>query len=137
MTSDCSPCLYTSCYKFPKKLASSIVAPHIVLPPGTYWNMNSDQEIIGIYIDRGLSQANVYEVGEDVEKQIKECIKTTRVKKTPDYTLRAQKAYYERKKASDPDFLAKIRERDKRAKERRQRLLVESETDSSSSSASI
>ncbi len=106
-------------YKFSQPLdvaAASIIA----LPKGLYWNMNSNQDIIGLFQNReecNYDSNFLASLLKDIERQ---ALTLGRTVKTPIYMRRAKKAYYERQKLNNPSFLSDLNEKNK-ARQRMQR----------------
>lgn len=121
-------------FKFSKPL-DVFVASSIKLPTGVYWNMNSNQSIIGLYKNPDECDINsLQSLAEEIETQAQEIPKPN---KTPEYVLKSQRAYvlrkliedpeyikrrqkkYYEKKRQDPEWVKKHNERDKQNKAKR------------------
>ena len=89
------------------------VASQIEIPIGIYWNMTANQGIIGLYMNRdecNYDENSFKSLLHDIERQAHSI---NRVVKTPIYTRRAKKAYYEREKLKGIEFLATLNEKNK------------------------
>ena len=102
------------------QLLDVAVASQIELPRGIYWNMSDNQYIIGLYQNRdecNYDENSFKSLLKDIERQGQTI---SRVVKTPIYTRRAKKAYYERQKLKSPEFLSTLNEKNK-ARQRMQK----------------
>ena len=96
------------------------VANQIELPRGIYWNMTDTQCIIGLYQNRdecNYDKESFKSLLKDIKKQVQS---VSHPVKTPIYTRRAKKAYYEREKLKGTEFLATLNEKNK-ARQRMQK----------------
>ena len=89
------------------------VANQIELPRGIYWNMTDTQCIIGLYQNHdecNYDKESFKSLLKDIKKQVQSIIHPV---KTPIYTRRAKKAYYERQILKGPQFLSTLNEKNK------------------------
>ena len=99
-------------FKFSQPLDIAI-AYQVKLPLGIYWNMTDNQDIMGLYKNKdecNYDNDSLKSLLQDIERQAQ---RIERVVKTPTYTRKAKKAYYERQKMNNPDFLSSLNEKNK------------------------